>query len=105
LFNYTFGIAFSPAFDGAINLDDVIVPDITNPYIGLSIVSDVDGKTLIVEDILRYNGHGRFTCNLSDEISFNTCLDVYYNETFLAWRAKRYVPERYRDEDGVLKGL
>ena len=75
---------------------------VTNPSIGTVATSDVSGIAVTVQSIIRYNGSGRFTCAVSGGGFFGN-MDVYWNG--VAWRAKIYVPERYRDEEGVEKGL
>ena len=74
---------------------------IVNPSIGTTAISDVSGIVVTVQSIIRYNGNGQFTCAVSGAGFFGN-MDVYFD---VIWKAKPYVPIRYRDEEGVEKNM
>lgn len=77
------------------------IGNVVNPSIGTTAISDLSGTVVTVQGIIRYNGKGRFTCAVS-WAGGNGTMDVYFDTI---WKAKIYKPERYRDEEGVEKGL
>lgn len=80
------------------------INNVNNPVIGTVATSDESGLSLTVTAILRYNGDGKFTCAVKDTgtgLQSGT-MDVYYDGI---WKAKKYVPTRYRDEEGVEKNM
>jgi hypothetical protein len=81
------------------------IPNVQNPSIGTVATSDESGLSLTVTGIIRYNGGGKFTCAVKDTgtglLSGN--MDVYYSDGI--WKAKKYIPVRYRDEEGVEKRM
>lgn len=77
------------------------IQNVPNPVIGTVAVSDISGTVVTVQSIIRYNGNGRFTCAVS-WAGGNGTMDIYYENS---WKAKAYIPERYRDEEGVIKRM
>lgn len=79
---------------------------VTNPVVGTIALSLESSQNVTVTGILRYNGNGKFTCavtNVGNTLNGN--MDVYWNSNLARWEAVKYVPLRYRDEDGVEKGM
>lgn len=81
------------------------IPNVENPIIGTIATTDIGQTQVEVTGIWRYNGNGRFTCSVTDNATFHGTMDVYYDTVNLVWKAKEYVPERYRDEEGVQKNM
>ena len=76
---------------------------VDNPSIGTVCITSPSQQVVYVTAIYRYNGMGRFTCGVKDELNtFFGTMDVYFEGY---WRAKEYIPERYRDEEGVEKQM
>ena len=74
---------------------------VTNPIVGTTAVIDISGTVVTVQDIIRYNGNGQFTCAVS-YAGGSGIMDVYFDTI---WKAKPYIPIRYRDEEGVEKNM
>lgn len=77
---------------------------VVNPIIGTVAISDASGIPVTVQGMLRCNGSGRFTCAVSGA-GLNGNMDVYWSTDNNRFQAKEYKPERYRDEEGVSRGL
>jgi hypothetical protein len=78
---------------------------VTNPIVGTVAISDGSLVSLTVTALIRYNGSGRFTCSVTDNGTFFGTMDVYWNTDNARFQAKEYIPERYRDEEGVNKKM
>lgn len=108
MFFYDFGVEFSTEFDTVNNIPDLIDTNLNTfePVLGQVVTSDISGTLLIISAIYRYNGQGRFACGVFNPINNDAgTMDVYYDNANDLWKAKEYIPIRYRDEEGVLKGL
>lgn len=84
-----------------------IIPDVDS-----TIVLDVENNlTYLVTALIRYNkspAHEyQYTCGLKQiaDPTITGVGDVWYDMTLDQWYCKTYFPIRYRDEDGVRKGL
>lgn len=78
------------------------ITGVSNPVVGTTATSDESGIIVTVRSILRYNGSGKFTCSVSSAGGLAGTMDVYFDGI---WKAKKYVPIRYRDEEGVEKNM
>lgn len=68
----------------------------------------VSGNSYTVRDIVRYNPPpiNRFACNCTrNSDALPSLLNVWTEDVGATWKCGEYKPTRYRDEDGVNKGL